>query len=329
MCKVVIIPAAAVLPAAGIGLYAHITSRNRRRSGAKHVPSAKEAGADAGQAAAKSSSNQLPSPVAQTQQPLGGLFEPIGCPCLGTPSGHEPRHFIQSITSSKSNSSRSKMSCSLRPYPAAAVPATVSLRADSVSCGLESQHAQQRSHVPVSSLTMPAGRSTAAAPSNPTQHAVSNAQHAQQAADDTLSEEAAAAEAVLDSFSRASSHDALQSHCRVGSVTSTAAIPPPVEDTAAARQEAVTQSANAPTAIDKPYAVGPQPAGQKAATVWLTGASGQQQQQKHIIEAPAGKGRFGAFGSAKPQQGYPGQGAGPAGQPFGRAGQSLSNAQVN
>ena len=328
MCKLVIILAAAVLPAAGIGLYAHITSRNRRRSGAKHVPSAKEAGADAGQAAAKSSSNQLPSPIAQTQQPLGGLFEPIGCPCLGTPSGHEPRLFIQSITSSKSNCSRSKMSCSLRPYPAAAVPATVSLRADSVSCGLESQHAQQRSHMPVSSLTMPAGRTTAAAPSNPTQHAVSNAQHAQQAADDTLSEEAAAAEAVLDSFSRASSHDALQSHFRVGSVTSTAAIPPPVEVTAAAR--AVTQSANASTAIDKPYAVGPQPAGQKAATVGLTGANGQQQQQqKHIIEAPAGKGRFGALESTKPQQGYPGQGAGPAGQPFGRAGQSLSNAQVN
>ncbi|KAL0038988.1 hypothetical protein WJX77_004310 [Trebouxia sp. C0004] len=76
-----VIAAGAVL--LGVGLYAHMVSRRRQRTGAKGAACTKEAEGD--QAASKSVSSQPSVPIAQSKLPLGGLFEPVGCPRLGSP----------------------------------------------------------------------------------------------------------------------------------------------------------------------------------------------------------------------------------------------------
>lgn len=195
---------------AGVGLYAHIVSRKRRQSSVKSVKHAKEAEAEAGKAATKSTSSQPPMPIVQSQQPLGGLFEPVGCPRLGTPCGHEPHSFIQSITSS--NRSRSKMSGSLRSYPAAVMPSMVSLQADSFNHHQEgpkqAQHTLANTCSPAtnSQLNTAVVTTPSNVPAQRAQQAFSSfqTQPAEQAeADEALCQEAAAAEDILDSFSRA------------------------------------------------------------------------------------------------------------------------------
>jgi len=307
------------LLASGVGLYAHMTSRRRQQTGTK------EAEAEGGQAASKSVSSQPSVPIAQSKQPLGGLFEPVGCPKLGTPCRHEPQSFIQSLASS--TRSRSKLSYSLRSYPGAAAVQAVSavhVQADSFDSRQQPQHAQQAlpgtfpAPAPHSNLMSSAKHGSAAGPASSAflpQHAQRvglTSQHGQQAADDALSQEAAAAEAVLDSFSRMSSAEALQSHLRSGPATHSTQ--PAATASTAATQEAVCQQSAGPGHAQ--VAAEQQPAG-------LAKAAAQQQQPP--LMAQLGKGKFGGGSSMKPQQGYPGQ---QAGLPCGRDSKPLSEAQV-
>lgn len=312
------------LLASGIGLYAHMTSRRHQQTGTKGAACTKRAEPEGGQATSKSVSSQPSVPIAQSKQPLGGLFEPVGCPELGTPCRHEPQSFIQSFASS--TRSRSKLSCSLRSYPgAAAVPAVsaVHVQAGSIDSRQQPQHAQQAlpgtlpNPAPLFDSTSSAKHGSAAGPASSAhlpqhaQHGFSS-QHGQQAADDALSQEAAAAEAVLDSFSRMSSAEALQSHLRSGPAAHYTQ--PAATASTAATQEAVSQQS-----------AGPEPA-QVAAQQQPTGlAKTAAQQQQPPVMAQLGKDKLGGGSSMRPQQGYPGQQAGVLG---GRDSKPLSEAQV-
>lgn len=313
------------LLASGVGLYAHMTSKRRQRTGTKGAACTKEAEAEGGQAASKSVSSQPSVPIAQSKQPLGGLFEPVGCPRLGTPCCHEPQSFIHSLASS--TRSRSKLSCSLRSYPGAAavsaVPA-VHVQADSFDSRQQAQHAQQAlpgtllAPAPHSNLISSAKHGLAAGPASSAllpqhaQHVNLSSQHVQQAADDALSQEAAAAEAVFDSFSRMSSAEALQSQLRSGPATHLTQ--PAATASTAATQEAVCQQS-----------AGPEPA-QVAAQQQPAGlAKTAAQQQQPPLLAQLGKAKLGTGSSMKPQQGYPGQ---QAGLLCGRNSKPLSEAQV-
>ena len=302
-------------------MYAHIAGRRRQQLGTKGAASVKESEAEAGQVASKSVSSQPSLAIAQSKQPMGGLFEPIGCPQLGTPHRHEPHSLIQSITGS--TKSRSKLSGSLRPYPtaAAAAPIAVNVQADS----FDTQSRKQQTlpgQLPCLTLQSnswrPAEYSMTAAPfsgathSQHAQDALSSLQHAQQAADDTLSQEAAAAEAVLDSFSRLSSAEALHSH--IISESATMVTQPAVGQATAASQEAASQQETATDA-----------AVQSAAQQQLTGLSNSCSQQQPDVQGYMSKSGVGA-GSSKPQQGYPGQ---QAGRLFGRTTKGLTEAQVS
>lgn len=308
------------LLAVGVGLYAHIASRRRQQSGTKGAASVKESKAEAGQVPSKSVSSQPSQAIAQSKQPMGGLFEPIGCPQLGTPRRHEPHSLIQSIASS--TKSRSKLSCSLRPYPtaAAAAPVAVNVQADT----FDSRSRQQQTlpgQLPGLTLQsnswQPAEYSMTAAPfsgATHTQHAqdaLSSLQHAQQAADDTLSQEAAAAEAVLDSFSRLSSAEALHSHIRSESATK---VTQPVGQATAASQEAASRHETATDA-----------AVQSGVQQQVTGLSNSCTQQQPHGQGYVSKGSVGA-GSSKPQQGNPGK---QSGRPFGKTTKGLTEAQVS
>ena len=307
------------LLASGVGLYAHMASRRRHQTGTK------EAEAEGGQAASKAVSSQPAVPIAQSKQPLGGLFEPVGCPKLGTPCRHEPHSFIQSLASS--TRSRSKLSCSLRSYPGgAAVPAVsaVHVQADSFDSRQQPQHAQQAlpetfpAPAPCSNLMSSATHGSAAGPASsalPPQHAQHvglSSQHGQQAADDALSQEAAAVEAVLDSFSRMSSAEALQSHLRSGPATHSTQ--PAATASTAATQEAVCQ-----------HSAGPEPAQVATQQQPASLARAAAQQQQPPLMRQLGKGELGGDSSMKPQQGYPGQ---QAGVPYGRNSKPFNKAQV-
>ncbi|DBB00918.1 TPA: hypothetical protein ACH3X1_000835 [Trebouxia sp. C0004] len=308
------------LLASGVGLYAHMVSRRRQRTGAKGAACTKEAEGD--QAASKSVSSQPSVPIAQSKLPLGGLFEPVGCPRLGSPCRREPQSFIQSLASS--TRSRSKLSCSLRLNPgAAAVPAVsaVHVQADSFDSRHQPQHAQQAlpgmfpAPAPHSIFNASAKRGSAAGSASSAllpqhaQHVGLSSQHVQQAADDALSQEAAAAEAVLDSFSRMSSAEVLQSYLRSGPATH---LTQPATASTAATQEAQQSAGPEPAQV----AAQQQPAG-------LAKTAAQQQQPP--LMAQLGKGKLGAGSSMKPQQGYPGQ---QAGLPCGKDSKLLSEAQV-
>ena len=307
------------LLASGVGLYAHMANKHRQQTGTK------EAETEGGQAACKSVSSQPSVPIAQSKQPWGGLFEAVGCPKLGTPCRHEPHAFIQSLSSS--TRSRSKLSCSLRPYPgAAAVPpvSAVHVQADSFDSRRQPQHSQQAlpgtfpAPATRSNLTSSAKRGSAAGPASSAllpqhaQHVGLSSQHGQQAADDALCQEAAAAEAVLDSFSRMSSAEALQSQLRSGQATHSTQ--PAAIASTATTQEALCQ----PSACPEPAQIAAQ---QQPASL----AKAAAQQQQPPLTAQLGKGKLGAGSSMRPQQGYPGQ---QAGLPCGRDSKPLSEAQV-
>ena len=296
-----------------------MTSRRRHQTGTK------QAEAEGGQAASKSVSSQPLVPIAQSKQPSQGLFEPVGCPKLGTPCRHEPQSFIQSLASS--TRSRSRLSYSLRSYPgAAAMPlvSAVHVQADSFISRQQPQHAQQAlpgtfpAPAPRSNFISSAKHGSAAGPASNAllpqhaQHVGLISQHGQQAADDALSQEAAAAEAVLDSFSRMSSAEALQSHLRSGPATHFTQ--PVATASTAASQEAVCQQS-----------AGSEPA-QVAAQQQPTGlARAAAQPQQPPLMAQLGKGKLEGGSSMKPQQGYPGP---QAGLPCGRDSKPLSEAQV-
>ena len=200
----------------------------------------------------------------------------------------------------------------------------VHVQADSFDSRQQPQHAQQAlpgtlpAPAPLLNLTSSAKHGSAAGPASTAllphhaQHVGLSSQHGQQAADDALSQEAAAAEAVLDSFSRMSSAEALQSHLRSGPATYLTQ--PAATASAAATQEAVCQ-----------HSAGPEPAQVAAQQQPASLAKTAAQQQQPPLMAQLGKGNLGAGSSMKPQQGYPGQ---QAGVPCGRVSKPLSEAQV-
>ena len=220
----------------GVGLYVHIRSRKRLHGCGNKGEPTKEAAAQAGRAADNCHCSPAPFPIAQSQMPQGGLFEPVGCPPrLSTPGGFSQSSFMHSITSS--SKSGSFMAGKLTPYPAAMLGANKTAM-HQLRSGHEAQQAQQQH----------AASSTDLIRSGVAQHA----QHAQRDAVDTqhaeeaLSLEAAAAEAALGSFSRASSQTALQS-CHT-----TAAFPLPANaPTDADAQEAAHQAA--PSSAQRPF----------------------------------------------------------------------------
>lgn len=293
----------------GVGLYVHFTGRKRRRSNGGKGETANEAAAEAGQAAGNSHCSQPPFPIAKSHLPQAGLFEPVGCPPrLGTPGGFSQNSFMQSITSSKM--SGSMVAGKLAPYPAAM------LGADKTAMHrLESQ--QQASITAISNSDLI--RSGVA---QRAQHIAVNAQHS---AEEALSQEAAAAEAALGSFSRASSRTALHS-CHTA-----AALPLPAEAASgagagAATQEAVKQAA----ASDSQHASQSHSVSQHRRTSqagatqqMVTHPAAEQDSADHSVMGPSvifadgqqqsGRGLQMSQGSHEgkprvlPQQGYPGQ----------------------
>ena len=218
----------------GVGLYVHIRSRKRHHSSSKKGDPTKEAAAEAGRAADSSQCSQPQFPIVQSQLPQGGLFEPVGCPPrLSTPGGFSQSSFMQSITSSKK--SGSFVAGKLTPYPAMLGANKTAMH--QLDSGHGAKQAQQQ------------------AASSPDLIRSGVAQHAQRDADDTqhteeaLCQEAAAAEAALGSFSRASSQTALHSCCTIP------AFPLPPDAPTAAAAEAATQEAAhqaAPSATQRP-----------------------------------------------------------------------------
>lgn len=299
----------------GVGLYAHLRSRKRSRSSSSKGEPTKEGAAEAGQAADDSHCSQTPFPIAQTQLPQGGLFEPVGCPPrLSTPSGFSQSSFMQSITSSKK--SGSFLAGKLLPYPTSVLGAN-KIAMHQLESGHETQHAQQAQqqrqpdfNAALQSNLIRSGMSQHA------QHGAADAQHTEEA----LFQEAAAAEAALGSFSRASSQTALHS-CRT-----TAALPLPADAPTAATAEAATQEA----------------AHQAAPLVTqLTSANQQsrmsQRKPAQQMLSQSGRGVAASQGSKGgqpgmlPLQGYPGaKDVGTTGlQQSALQGQSLTQAQVH
>ena len=203
---------------AGVGLYVHITSRKRRHN-SKAEPT-KGAAAEARGAAADSHCSQPPFQIAQSQLPQGGLFEPVGCPprLCSTPGSFNQTSFMHSITSSKNSGSMA--AGKLPPYPAAMLTAN-----KLATHQHESQHGQQ-------------ARQQQAARSNSGLIRSTGAQHAQCAAEEALSQEAAAAEEALGSFSRSSSANALYSGYASAQLPARAPIDATAEAKAAAQSGA-------------------------------------------------------------------------------------------
>ena len=217
----------------GVGVYVHIRSRKRLHSSSKGEPT-NEAAAEAGQAADTSHCSQPQFSIAQSQLPQGGLFEPVGCPPrLSTPGGFSQSSFMQSITSSKK--SRSFMAGKLTPYPAMLGANKTAMH--QLESGHGAKQAQQQAGFGPDLIRSGVAQHA--------QHGAADTQHAEEA----LSQEAAAAEAALGSFSRASSQTALQS-CHT-----TAAFPLPANaPTDAAAEAAAHEAAHqaAPSAIQRP-----------------------------------------------------------------------------
>ena len=314
------------LPVAGTGLYVYMA---RHRQQAYHAKGAanKEAEAEAGKAAAKSSRTLPPLTVAQTQQPLGGLFEPIGCPRLGTPGGADQSTALQSVNST--NRGRSPGGVALRPYPAAVAPAAVSLQADAASeHGQATQHAQQitqqggmsalNSNNPVHSRHSTAHRLSC-------QQAALHTQHAEDTADDLLSEEAAAADAIMDTLSLQSQHILHSRHTEALLTGTLLELQPTalqdVQQAALAEQPIEAVHQNVCNEGKQQYPVRQQVE---------SGASQQQQQQQQqpYRSGVMGNSKLGIVRAPEPQQGYPVVPTRASALPFGRNGQSLSQEQV-
>ena len=300
-----------------MGLYVHFASKKRRRSSGSKGQVAKEVTAEAGQADDSCDGSPPPFPIAQSQQPQAGLFEPVGCPPrLGTPGSFNPASFLQSVTSStRSGSIRAGK---LAPGPAAALGAKktpLSPATHHSSWEAKGLSAKSAAH---SQLTYSGPAEGALLPASGMQHAqraVISAQHAEQAAEERLYQEAAAAEAALGSFSRAPSSAALQS-CYTA--LPAPAITPTVEAMQAPCQRAVNQAAPSDIANASHHdagnqrrvgeAVSSQPvAGQSGTVSTLDHVNGQHQSGKGV-EAVRGLqgGRAGAFGRLLPPQDSPG-----------------------
>lgn len=227
----------------GVGLYAHIRSRKRRHS--KGEPT-KEGAAEVGQAADNSHCSQPPFPIAQTQLPQGGLFEPVGCPPrLSTPGGFSQSSFMQSITSSKK--SRSFLAGKLSPYSIGKLGANKTAM-HQLESGHRTQHAQ---HAQQAQQRQP--DFNAALQSNLIRSGMSHGAGDTQHAEEALFQEAAAAEAALGSFSRASSQAALHC-CHTPAALSLPADAPTAATAEAATQEATQEAAHraAPPATQRP-----------------------------------------------------------------------------
>ena len=294
----------------GVGLYVHTARRRQQAYHAKSSAPGKEGATEAGEIDAKSAGSPPPLPIAQSQQPYGGLFEPVGCPRLSTPGGLNQPSFMHSITSS--NRSRSQMPAELRPYPSSAAPAAINLQAiASQEYSQAAQHAQQ---------PLPAS-STAAASNDPLhsmqsvvsqswlhtgygQHdrqAASHAQFTGEMADDLLSQEAAAADAVMDTLSLMSGHDTLHSCTTQGLITGFR-----LKSCHVQPQEAQ----GAPVSHLVP--------GQEAAKQCKMNESAAQQHQSGASQCRA-SGKLANIGVPKPQQGYPGgSNTSASALPFGR-----------
>ena len=301
----------------GVGLYVHTAKRRKQAYHAKSSAPGKEGAAEAGDINAKSASSPPPLPIAQSQQPYGGLFEPVGCPRLSTPGGLNQSSFMHSITSS--NRSRSQMAAELRPYPSTAAPAAINLQAiASQEYSQAAQHTQQPlptsataafSKDPLHSMQSVVSQSWLHTGYG--QQAASHAPFTGEMADDLLSQEAAAADAVMDTLSLMSGHDALHSRTTQGLITgfgldSCHVHPPEAQGTP----------------------VGHLAPGQEAAKQCEMNQSSAQQHQSEASECRA-SGRLAVIGVPKPQQGYPGgSNTSASGLPFGRNGQSPSEAQV-
>ena len=297
----------------GVGLYIHIRSRKRRHgSGNKDEP-AKEAAAEAGRAADTSHCSQPQFPIVQSQLPQGGLFEPVGCPPrLSTPGGFSQSSFMQSITSSKK--SGSFMAGKLMSYPADVLDTN---KTAMHQLGAGAQHAQQaqQQHAASSSYLIRSGV----------------AQHAQRdivdtpRAEEALSQEAAAAEAALESFSRASSQTALHSSHTVAANPLPANAPTDADDQAAA-QEAAHQAA--PSATPFQLNLASQQRG-----ISKTGPT-QQMMSQSGRSVGTSQGSKGSRPGVLPLQGYPAEATGTGARSGGLQltapnGQSLTQAQVN
>ena len=294
----------------------------------------KDAEAAAGKAAAKSSRTLPPLTVAQTQQPLGGLFEPIGCPCLGTPGGVDHSTTVQSISSS--NRGRSHGGGALRPYSAAVAPAAVNVKADAASeRGQATQHAQQlmqKGGLPAVNVINSSHSRHSTAHRLSCQHAQQGQQAAlhtpaeADAADDLLSEEAAAADAIMDTLSLQSQYILHSRHTDELPVGAT------LESESTELQDAqLALLAQGPTKALQQDVTNEAKQQQRLVCQQLKSGVDQQQQQQQqptYGSDAMGKGKLSSARAPEPQQGYPGVPNRAPALPFGRSGQCLSEKQV-
>ena len=345
----------------GLGLYVQIAKRRKRSSSGGNGAAAKEAAAESRRADGITSSSQPALPIAQSQQPQPARFEAVGCPPrLDTPGSFSSASFRHSITSS--NRSSSMKPGKLMSYPNAVLGAKIAAFSQTDS----HQASQQAQQAGVKTFSNPnlinTGLAQQAQHASPSlQHAQqckSNVQHApqrndfeaqraQQSADDSLYQEAAAAEAALGSFSRASSYSTLQSCQGPASATSSAPLPgraetpaqgPPVQATPPSLQAAAScaNSAShqrASQQLTSQSGVSHQAAGVSQSLQHPQAAKTLRQQQPAGAVAAAKElqpGRSAAVSRFMPQQGYPGGvGDGPRGsQPAGLNGPLLTQAQV-
>ena len=309
----------------GVGLYVHIRSRRRRHSSGSKGEPTKEGAAETEQAANNSQRSQPPFPIAQTQLPQGGLFEPVGCPPrLSTPGGFSQSSFMQSITSSKK--SRSFLAGKLSPYPTGVLGANKTAM-HQLESGHGTQHAQQaQQRQPEFNAASQSNliRSGMSQHAQHAQHGAADTQHAEEA----LFQEAAAAEAALGSFSRASSQTALHS-CHT-----TAALPLPVDAPTAATAGLASHEATQEAAHQAAPSVTQRPAQLKPAS--QQSRMSQKPTQQMVSQAGRGvgvsQGSKGGQPGVLPLQGYPAGAMDTSAKGLQQSapqGQSLTQAQVS
>ena len=208
------------------------------------------------------------------------------------------------------------MAGKLAPYPAAMLGANKTAM-HHLRCGHEAQQAQQQHAASNPDLI----RSGAAQHLQHAHHDAVDAQHAEEA----LSQEAAAAEAALGSFSRASSQTALHS-CHTTGAFPLPAVTPTHADAQAAAQEAAHQAA--PSATQRPSHLNLASQQRGRGTPEPT----QQMMSQPGKAIRVSQGSKGGQPGVLPLQGYAGgetaTGAGGL-QLTGSRGQSLTQAQVN
>lgn len=303
--------------AAGVGLYVHFATTRRRHSSGRKGQATKESNAEAEQADDSRGGSPPAFPIAQSQQPQAGLFEPVGCPPrLGTPGSFNPASFLHSVTSSRSGSIRAGKRAP--DFPAALGANKTPLSQATYQGFLEAQHsgAKSAAHSPMTSSDPAGGAVHPAFSTQHSQRVIISAQHAEQAAEESLYQEAAAAEEALGSFSRAPSSAALQS-CHMAepvSATTCTAEAKQALNQAAAGQAAPSATANASchaSANQQRFgeALSSHLVADQSLEVSSLDHAGGHQQSARGVEALRGLqgGRAGAFGRLLPQQGYPEQ----------------------